>query len=336
MYVIYFSTLLLEKELNNIWLKLNLSPEIRWATFDAISSSAPELITSIIWLLILSNAQEWFNITIWTIWWSAVFNILIIPAFVILYYKYKTVHTWKSKCIKHIKKSVSVFKNSLNNEKIENKYEWNKRDMLIYMISINILIFWLIFNQLLLMSIWLISLYIYYIYLLKKDNKWNKEKIDDNKRQNIKIKYSKLFISIFFIYISIKILIDIINVTWNIHWISSFILSMIIIATITSIPDTILSVKSSIKWDMEAWLTNAVWSNIFDICIWIWLPTMIFILFYNKHIEFNGNLQLSLFIFLIFSIFLHYFIFKNKNIKKSYAYIFLFSYLIYLLFILYM
>ena len=80
----------------------NLSDGVKGATINAISSSLPELLTTIFFLVFLKDAKG-FSGGIGTVAGSAVFNAMIIPAFsVLIVYYYK------------ISKSIKVSKNVLS------------------------------------------------------------------------------------------------------------------------------------------------------------------------------------------------------------------------------
>jgi len=55
MYLLNFWTWILEEQLSVIWKKLKIPNSVRWATFDAASSSLPEFLTSLTGLMILKE-----------------------------------------------------------------------------------------------------------------------------------------------------------------------------------------------------------------------------------------------------------------------------------------
>lgn len=311
MFILNFWTSILEIQLWVIWKKIKIPWSVRWATFDAISSSLPEFLTSLVWLFILWN--KWLEVGIWTIAWSAIFNILIIPAFVLLTYKW-------------IKK-ISIHKWYLS------------RDTIFYILSIIILLLGLYSNALTIMSIALMMLYIVYIIVLyknsikhKKEN--NKEIMEAyNEVKDIKISYLKIVIALFLIYLWVEIAVTWASWIWEKLHISMLIISLVLLAWVTSIPDTLLSIKSSKKWDADAWISNAVGSNIFDICIWLGLPIFLWTTFLWLNPETHFNQNIWIFSFLIISIIIYFIILYKKNIwKKDSIYLFI----LYSLFIIYL
>ena len=112
-------------------------------------------------------------------------------------------------------------------------------------------------------------------------------------------------------------------------------MSLFLLAAITSIPDTFLSVKASKKWDIDASLSNAVWSNIFDICIWLWVPIMIWIWIMGLHPKVDFSTQIPIFWFLILSVIVYYLVLNTKKLNKNYAYILWVLYLIFIWYLVY-
>ena len=58
----------------------------------------------------------------------------------------------------------------------------------------------------------------------------------------------------------------------------SYFTAVILAAAATSVPDTALSVKDALKGDYDDALANAIGSNIFDICVCIGLPLLVYTL----------------------------------------------------------
>lgn len=311
MIILNYCTWKLESEISTIGKKLKISPSVRWAVFDASMSSLPELLTAFAWLMMLGNA--WLEVWIWTIWWSALFNILIIPAAVLLVYRWK--------------------------EKIKIEKSWIRRDSLFFIFSVIVFLLWLYFNQLLYMSIWLIITYILYIIYLYieslKHRKVNQEEVMEAYKEveGKKINYIIIILALFFIYVMVEASVVAAERIGHKLNISVMIISLVVLAAITSIPDTLLSIKSSQKWEVNAWLSNAVGSNIFDICIWLWVPIFIGISFMGLNPQVNFKENISLFIFVILSVFVYYIILNIKKISRKHSSVFLFLYIFTVLFL---
>lgn len=306
MIILNYTTWKLEEQISIIWKKLKLPNSVRWAIFDASISSLPELLTAVIWLIILW--AKWLEVWSWTIWWSALFNILIIPA------------------------SVLIF--APKNEKIKIDNKWIKRDSIFYIISIIIFIIWLKYDQLLIMSLILIWLYVIYIFNLYKQSlahkKENEKEIEKNYNsvKDKKIKYIQIIIALIFTYVLIEAAVLCAKRIWIQLNIEHLIISLIILAWVTSIPDTLLSIKSAKKWDVNAGLSNAVWSNIFNICIWLALPIFIWTYFMGLNLEFDFKSNFILFLFAIFASIVYFIILHIKNLNKKYWIIFILFYII--------
>ena len=312
MFLLNFATWKLEEQLSVIWKKLKISSSVRGATFDAVSSSLPELLTWLAWLLILK--EKWLEVWIWTIWGSAIFNILIIPALVILFYKWKKIRV----------------------------YLWGiKRDTGFYVLAVLIFILWLYFNQLLIMSILLVLLYAFYIgFLYFESLKHKKENLQETEKnyeevKNIKINYLIILVSLVLTYLWVEAAVVAASFIAEQLNISVLIVSLVLLAGITSIPDTLLSVKSSMRWDIDAWLSNAIWSNIFDICIWLWVPILIWLTIMNLKLQVNFNDNVGVFAFLIITTIIYFALLSRKNISKTTGYLLLLIYWIFILYLIY-
>jgi len=311
MIMLHFATWMLENELSILGKKLKISPSVRWATFDAISSSLPEFLTSIVGLILLWNA--WLEVGIWTIWGSAIFNILIIPAMVLLFYKWKSI--------------------------IKVETSWVKRDTIFYVLSIFVFLAWLYFHELRLMWIALLILYVFYVYYLYKSSLKHREinfKEVEDAFQSVKDKkvfYWKIIISLILIYVWVEASVTAASWIWKELNISVLVVSLVLLAAITSIPDTLLSIKASRKWDIDAGLSNAVGSNIFDICIWLWLPILIWttIMWLDPKVAFNS--QIWVFWFLFLSTIFYFLLLNRKSISKMSSFILIWLYILFIVYL---
>ncbi len=300
MLLLNFSTWKLEEQLSTIWKKIKIPTGVRGATLDATSSSLPEFLTAMIGLIILG--EKWLEIWIGTISGSAIFNILVIPFCTLIFFKWK-----------NIKK---ISKSGIN------------RDVTFYVLSIGIFLIWLYFNILFIMWMVLVSLYLLYLFVLYNESQKHKEanskEIEKAYREvkNKKISYLTILYSLVLIYAWVELSVRSADFIGTSLWISTIVVALVLLAAITSIPDTLLSIKASKKWDIDAGLSNAVWSNIFDICIGLWVPILIWIWFMwlSPKVDFFSNLPV--FIFLIVSTFAYLWVLSFKNInKKSWYYL---------------
>ena len=314
MFLLNFATSRLEEQLSVIWKKLKIPDWVRWATFDAVSSSLPEFLTSMIALIIIG--EKGLEVGIWTISGSAIFNILIIPFFALLFYKW----TWK----------IVISKSGIN------------RDVVFYIFAIIVFLTGIYFWELFTMWVSLVVIYMAYIVALilesRKNYKKNQEIVEAEFKEvkDKKVSYFTIFYSLVLVYIWVELSVHAAEFIGKSLWISTLIVSLVLLAAITSIPDTLLSVKASKKWDIDASLSNAVWSNIFDICIGLWVPIIIWIWIMNLHPKVNFSQNIWVFIFLIISTFVYLIVLKSKKLNKKSWIILWFFYLVFIAYLVYL
>ncbi|WXR62373.1 hypothetical protein WG909_03820 [Peptostreptococcaceae bacterium AGR-M142] len=242
--------------LHILGLKLNIPTSVRGATFDAISSSFPEFSTAMIAVLFYGKFSD---VGLPTVSGSAVFNILLIPMASILAYK-----------------GVSL------TVKVDKKV--TLRDSFFYLLSIGALaIFTYLGNYNYISGLILLGIYTMYIVVLYlQTKKYRSDKAASNEEdEEIEedMSYSKIIfwsvLTIGAIWFSIDAIIQSAIVVSGSLNIPEFIVSVIILAACTSIPDTLLSVKSSRRGDVDGAVSNAIGSNIFDICVCLGFPMLL-------------------------------------------------------------
>jgi cation:H+ antiporter len=113
------------------------------------------------------------------------------------------------------------------------------------------------------------------------------------------------------------------------------IIAVIIAAAATSVPDTILSVKDAKKGNYNDAISNALGSNIFDICFALGLPILIFTSFYGPivmdPVTFTFSLKILIILFLLTLLTFIIFIYgESIGISKA-----IFLLLMYVVFIVY-
>ena len=239
---------------------LGLSKSARGATLDAISSSLPELMISLISLL----AFQEFSIGIGTIVGSALFNILVIPAI----------------CVFLAPKPFKI-----SDEVIH-------RDGLFYNLTIIILLTAIFFSKEWSAQTAIIFLGTYLLYLLEicrhgsssaylknlleffrhgPNLRRKKEKI----RRRIEIEIGIMLLSLGIIAISSYFLVEHVIILSNSLGIPPIILSFTLIAIATSFPDLVVSAHDAKKGDISGASSNVFGSNIFDILIGLGLPILL-------------------------------------------------------------
>jgi len=88
------------------------------------------------------------------------------------------------------------------------------------------------------------------------------------------------------------------------------IVAVIIAAAATSVPDTILSIKDARKGNYNDAISNALGSNIFDICFALGFPILLYTIFYGpivmdpETLSFSLNVLIVLFILTVFTFFI--------------------------------
>ena len=296
------------------YLGRNLSNGVKGATINAISSSMPELLTTIFFLIFLKDA-EGFSGGIGTVAGSAVFNAMIIPAFsVIAVYYYG------------ISKNIKISKNVVY------------RDSLALIIAQFTLILIIYFELLSwiggLILVLLYGIYVFYMFFKassKKSNNNNDQftneihssrlilflKLDfhgsiiGNKKLNKSNSILLLLISLFFIGLSCLLLVkacELIGLAeysflglYNLKGLDLpiSIVAVIIAAAATSVPDTILSIKDAKKGNYNDAISNALGSNIFDICFALGLPILLYTLLYGPIVMNPDTLSFSLNILIV-------------------------------------
>ncbi len=90
-------------------------------------------------------------------------------------------------------------------------------------------------------------------------------------------------------------------------------IALILVAAVSSVPDTIISIKDAKKENYDDALSNVLGSNIFDITISMGLPLGLFLLFTGQKIDFSEgaptfiNVQVMLLLVTIITIGIYYF-----------------------------
>ncbi|MCT4592852.1 MAG: sodium:calcium antiporter [Anaeromicrobium sp.] len=279
-WVINFASDKLGDALHILGVKLNIPTSVRGATFDAVSSSFPEFSTAMVAVLVY---KEFADIGIPAIAGSGIFNVLLIPMLSIIAYK--------GKDLLKAEKSVVY------------------RDMFFYSLSVISLMLMAYSGKFTTLSgIILMSIYVCYVFVLyiqtknfRRSQNESAAAIEEDEEEEEDMSYGQIFITVALAIAALWVSCDaivqsaiIIAATFNIP---TIIVSVIILAACTSIPDTLLSVKSASMGDADGAVSNAVGSNIFDICICLGFP----ILISGKDIVVSFGNNLVIFSFLLIS-----------------------------------
>ena len=285
------------------YLGRNLSNGVKGATINAIGSSLPELLTTIFFLFILRNA-EGFAAGLGTTAGSAVFNAVVIPFVVVLavYFKFnKSEFTISRKVI--FRDGIAlilvnvlllvVIKSNFFGETITGdsafSLTWKEGALL--------MVFYLF--------------YLAYLFLKMDKSKRDKvtgEKIDRSKipsrskieilRSIRKFNFEQAFVghgTITQTRAWLLLLFSMLVMSAGCYGLAEasimlgdalgipiFIVSVIIAAAATSVPDTFLSYKDALKGNYDDSISNAFGSNVFDIGFAVGFPVLLFGLLFGE------------------------------------------------------
>lgn len=251
----------------------NLTGGVRGATINAIGSSIPELLATSIALLLYFD-KDGFAFGIGTTAGSAVFNSAIIPALVIL--------------------AVVVF---MSVKRVEVSRKVILRDGIALLIAEAALI-GVLFTDTLdwYHGLALIALYFgYMVYMFttmkasEEDDEYEEESCwGVTVNTNLKA-WLLLLVATVFIGGACHILVESCYKIGEILDIKVYFISVILAAAATSVPDTILSIKDAMAGESDDSVSNALGSNIFDICVCLGLPLFLFCLFTGQTISIGAE-----------------------------------------------
>jgi cation:H+ antiporter len=266
------------------YLGRNLSEGVRGATINAIGSSMPELFTTLFFLFILKD-KDGFAGGIGTTAGSAIFNGMIIPAVVILIV-----------VLKRINSSVTISRKVL------------LRDGISLLICELVLIFLIGGNTLTWVhGVILMGMYAAYaIYMLKSMKKVENvdaETEDDEEDEDegsvdkgfffnlITLNLEPIFIksklqssNAWTLLIAAMVVISsaCFLLVKSCEWLGDsmgipiYFIAVVLASAATSVPDTILSMKDAQKGNYDDAVSNALGSNIFDVCFALGFPLFLF------------------------------------------------------------
>ncbi len=264
------------------YLTRNIGEGLKGPTINAIASSFPELLISSMFLFYFKDI-EGFSAGYATIIGSSAFNIALIP---VISFMYLYVKNGKEQ-IFHIDKIIV------------------KQDSLFLLASVSILSLALFTGINIYLALLLIVFYLLYIFYIIKKRSQNKVQDDNNNIKyiesgnffpslfNVKLfriffggKVNRItsilviFISIFIIGLSCYLLVHATDKISNMLGVNLFFGAFIIAAIASSIPDTIFSIQDAKNEKFIDSFSNAYGSNIFDICIGLGLPLLIYTIIY--------------------------------------------------------
>ena len=337
--MVLVSTLIIAKACDGFetaadYLGRNLSEGVKGASINAIGSSMPELFTTFVFLF-LFNDNSGFAGGIGTTAGSAVFNTMIIPAASIM----AAIWMFKIDAIEVSKKV--VLRDGLMLIAAE----------FILIVTIGETLQW--WHGMMLMLLYLA--YASYMFVsMKKNNvdngnEQNEDDEDDEENNGessnrfmafIKLDLESaiigdsplqtgnswvlLSLSTIVIAIACYLLVDGCEIFAHAMGINGYFVAVILAAAASSVPDTILSIKDAKKGNYDDAVSNALGSNIFDICFALGLPLFIYtilngpITMPKEMVSHISELRILLLILTIFAFFIFYFG-KAMGKKKALA-----------------
>ncbi|MDC1396456.1 sodium:calcium antiporter [Flavobacteriaceae bacterium] len=343
-------------EVSSEYLGRNMSDGVRGATINAIASSMPELFTTIFFLLYLKDTDG-FSGGIGTTAGSAIFNGMIIPAvviFAVLYSKIATEITVSKKVI--LRDGLSLIA---------------AETILIFLISGDTLNWW---HGFILMITY--GVYVTYMLTTMStvESNQSEDEEDDEEQDEFEEKgffkslitldlesliigknkinnkngWTLLVLSMLVIGFACLILVAACEMIGSDSYTLPFIgelnglnipimfVAVVLASAATSVPDTIISVRDAQNGNYNDAISNALGSNIFDVCFALGLPLFLYCLFYGpitmsaETIQFSSELRILLLIMTIIAFFVYIIGSKMTKLKG------IILLLLYLLFTIYM
>ena len=333
--LVLFSTWVIAKACDGFevaanYLGRHMSEGVKGATINAIGSSMPELFVIVVFLFIYSDTTG-FAGGIGTTAGSAVFNTMVIPAFSI----FVALKIFKLSSI-NVSKKV-ILRDGLMLIAVE----------FILIVTIDETLEW--WHGMMLMLLYIGYAGYMFISMKKLPEEENTEEIEEvsgfehhtsrlrsffkldlthavigNKKLTNGNSWQLLVLSIIFIAMACYFLVEAAELFAYKIGIASYFVAVIIIAAASSVPDTILSIKDAKNGNYDDAISNALGSNIFDICIALGLPLFLYTIIYGpitipedvlSHIV---ELRLLL-LFLTIAAFFTFYFGNGMGKKKAYA-----------------
>lgn len=268
------------------YLGRNLSDGVKGATINAVGSSMPELITAFIALVFYTN-KDGFAFGIGTTAGSAVFNVAVIPALVILTVAFL------------LRKKVVVDLKVILRDGIA-------------LIAAELILISILSEGSLNLVHGLTLMAFYGLYMIMLFSTMSSPIVYNCYVESPPWPKLTLLVSIVTIGAACHFLVQACYSIGDHLGIGIYFIAVILAAAATSVPDTILSIKDANKGNYNDAVANALGSNIFDITICIGLPLFVFSLVTGQEIIVGGNsdlqelrlllLGLTIFIFSLFLI----------------------------------
>ncbi len=302
--IIYFAGKKFADASSKIGDYFKLPRDVKGATFDAVSSSLPELLVVLYSVVFFHQ----FEVGIGTVAGSALFNLLVIPGI----------------CVFVAPIPFKVSKKVIS------------RDALFYMISVFTLIVLLVYYKVWGLGIALLMLGIYFFYLkdIISNTRTYKKELESKDIKKIKLskEFLVFFLCMFVIGVTTFFLTNsAINFSYTLG-IPAIIVAFTIIAAATSVPDMIISIINAKKGDIDSATSNVFGSNIFDILVGIGFPLLIYVIYKGPVLIEFINLEI-IFGLLASVILILYFFADDRTLNKKQGGILIFLYLVFIVYV---
>ena len=264
-----------------VGLTLKLPGSVRGATLDAIASSMPEFFTGVFFVILAlvgveeaaaaQAGSEGLGATLATIAGSAVYNMVLIPAFCAIF--------------------ISIYRKDDPAIKVQN--EVVSRDGVWFLVIQGILVVFLCMDYLYWwMALVLIGLYGIYIWRLFAHARRYRHDYDPAAHGELikeaKVLFGHYKIPLNKLSVPIILLLSTLIAASSCYWlvevtmetaaqlqIPLFFVAVILAAAASSVPDTFLSIGAAKRGDDDGAISNAFGSNIYDICICFPIPLLV-------------------------------------------------------------
>lgn len=267
-----------------VGVKLKIPSSVRGATLDAIASSMPELFTGIFFVVValtatadqsqqLLKSAEGYGSTIATCAGSSIYNLILIPAVCAIAVSLR----------RHSKPFVEIGRDVVNRD--GGWVVFVQAALLIFLFQPQ-LHWWMAVLALLAYLAYIIHLYIdTRIYRAKLSS----GDIDEDEPEDsasflfgtLEVSLTPLTASIILVVstlvaaLACYFLVELTNSSAEKLGVPAFFVAVILTAAVSSIPDTFMSLGSSLRGDDSGAVSNVFGSNIFDICIGMSIPLLV-------------------------------------------------------------
>jgi cation:H+ antiporter len=299
------------------YLGRNMSEGIRGASLNAIGSSMPELITSFIFLFYLTGSVGYEG-TIGTTAGSAVFNSLLIPAAVILI-------VFSYGIVRDKRKGIELSPVALRRDGF---FLLASEMALILVISTNTIMWY--------DGLILIVIYLIYAGVMYRQNKNATVDYDPGTKEETRKAWLMLGASTLAMTLVCWLLVWSVEQVGVILGIPLIFTSIILASAASSVPDTVISIKDGLKGNYDDAVSNALGSNIFDICISHGLPLFIYIVMFGPIVmtpettQNSVELRVGLIVVTAIAVLIYVF---SRNIFRKHGYMFIALYLIFIAYV---